>query len=143
MILAVQQIQSVTDTIVEFLHESCNCFDAWSEGRLENYVNFFLRCEAAAVVKIEDDIVGVGIARPIYRDQVHLAKTHRFHFDESGDTLYADLLVATDPRAVPALYDLMIQRYGTRTYFAASRHGKQRVWPFNQFLNIVSVLKNR
>jgi hypothetical protein len=143
MILAVQQIQSVTDTIVEFLFDSCSCFDKWSEGRLENYINFFLRSEAVATVKIQDEIIGVGIARPMYRDQVPLATTHRFHFDESGDTLYADLLVATDPRAVPALCELMIQRYGPRTYFAATRHGKQRVWPFKKFLSIAKVLNNK
>jgi hypothetical protein len=143
MMLAIEHIQSVTDTIVDFLHDSCTCFDKWRAGRLENYIEFFLRCEAVAVVKIEEDIVGVGIARPMQRYEVHLASTHRFHFDESGDALYSDLLVATDPRAVPALYDLMMQRYGPRKYFAANRHGKLRVWDFDDFLNIVSVLNTR
>lgn len=141
--LAVQNLSSVTETIVEFLHDSCHCFDKWSPGRLANYIEFFLKCEAAAVVKIEDDIVGVGIARPMWRYEVDIASTHRFHFDESGDTLYSDLLVATDPRAVPALYDLMMQRYGPRKYFAANRHGKLRVWEFDDFLNIVSALNTR
>ncbi len=96
----------------------------------------------AAVVGEDGNVVALGVARPVDRPGFGCLP---YYFNENGRSLHIDLLldISDDTRAIFALRDITMRRFGPRDTVAMFRHGDEniRVYPYYRFWENVARLK--
>ncbi len=127
----------LTDQIKTFLEENATKMLTWPDHLLERYIQFYQDEGAIGVIRLRGEIVGVGTARPVSRQN---DARDRWEFDEKGDTILIDEIVVTEKAVIPLLWNMMVERFGQRPFVAGTRHGKLRVWDFEKYDSKMNLL---
>jgi hypothetical protein len=136
-------MNKLTQEIVNFLYDNGSKYSNWSVDELQQYVDFYFKLGAMGIIREKGEIVGVGMARPIDLLQFHDQAANRWHFSAGGDVLFIQEVCATKKRAIPRLWDLMIERFGIKQFAAGKRHEKFRIWNFNKYQERVFKLEGK
>ena len=129
-----------TEDIATFLQDNATKMLMWPEYLLERYIQFYRNEGAIGIVRLRGEIVGVGTARPVKCEN---QAQDRWEFDENGDTLFIDEIVATEKAVIPILWNMMVERFGQRPFVAGMRHDKLRVWDFAKYDSKMKLLLSK
>lgn len=114
----------------------------WPEEDLRLYLTYhWNRGTLVSVRHVDEQLLGVGIARLLTRKHLSFQRTDYFGVYKKGDMIYVDSMIVAVSDAVPVVWNLFKQRWGTRQWVGARRHEKVRVWPMEKMDRIISKLQ--
>lgn len=105
----------------------------WNSKTIAEMVAFFMDHRAVGIVAEKNKIGAIGLSRPVMSNRIIDGSIEDWEWNEFGDTLYVHQIAADRPDLLPLLWNLMIDRFGRRAFFAGKRHGKIRLWPFEKY----------
>jgi hypothetical protein len=95
----------------------------WEPGSLTNWLKWAAWKEFLFLVWDGDRLVGLAIAKPMSRETEYEMRPND-KYDETGSTIYVDLAIATEPKAIQAICLGLYERFGERPAIAFFRYDK-------------------
>ena len=134
-------------SVAAFLRRNWKGCRLWQRGPLLAWVRWFVEDGRCGVVRLAGRIVGVGLVRIVYRRDAEGAEKGKdfgsfeeekehwmpeaYEHTEAGDTVWVDVICATERRAVPVLVAMMKQRCKGCVTVAGQVKGGPRVREMN------------
>jgi hypothetical protein len=130
---------AVIDEACEFMKKHNSKALDWGEDNLRRYIEFYFKNQSIAfgIVREQGKMIALGMARPLDLLNLMTHSKNYAHYDKNGDVIYINVVCASDKRAVPRLWDIMIEQLGRRPFVAGRRHDKVRLWDFKKYQDIV------
>jgi len=128
--------------VAEFLLDH-GVMSLWSPEQVRELLEFYTERRAVGLVNRQQQLVGVGLARPVMRVRVVERRLDPWEWNDFGDTLYIQTITAESADLIPVLWGMMVGRFGRRPWAAGRRHDMVRVWPFSVYEQRMSFLEKK
>jgi len=128
--------------VCNFLYDHGSKYSHWNPKELWDYVDYYERTGAMGIIREQGKIVGVGMARTINLLNFEEQSKNPWYFAPFGDVLYIQEICVSKTKAIPRLWDQMVERFGVKQFAAGKRHGKSRIWKFNKYQEKVFKLES-
>ena len=108
-----------TMSIANYMMDNIECLQGCDKQDLLKYISWYIKQGLIYVVTLQDQIVGVGNARPVKSTEEGIRDPR--HVDWSGDIILIEYLVGQDKSVGEFLYNQLLRIIGERKYIAFRR----------------------
>lgn len=106
--------------IMPFVREHNQAWSGWADKTLYKHLNWFLHHDLCQIVLDKEEIIAIGLARPINESTEH------YELDREGDSIFVDFVCVRSDLAKAWLYSGILEKIGMKKniIFRRPKQGK-------------------